>query len=88
MAARFDWERRALIAAAVMLVALLLVLPLAFVLAGALSKGLSVYWAALVEPDALAALQLTLGVVAIAVPCNCAFGVAAAWAIAKFDFRG
>lgn len=85
---RAAWERRLLIAVAVAFVALVLVLPLAFVLAGALAKGAAVYWAALAEPDALAALRLTLSVVAIAVPCNCAFGVAAAWAIAKFDFRG
>jgi len=81
-------EQRLLIAVAMAFVALVLVLPLAFVLAGALAKGAVAYWAALAEPDALAALRLTLLVVAIAVPCNCAFGVAAAWAIAKFDFRG
>ena len=82
------WARRALIAAAVAFVGAFLVLPLAFVLAGALQKGIAVYWASIVEPDALAALRLTLTAVAIAVPLNLAFGVAVAWAIAKFEFRG
>jgi sulfate transport system permease protein len=81
-------ERRLLIVAATAFVGLFLVLPLAFVLAGALQKGFALYFAAIVEPDALAALRLTLAVVAFAVPCNLAFGLAAAWAIAKFDFRG
>jgi sulfate transport system permease protein len=54
----------------------------------ALRKGLGTYFAALTEADAVAAIQLTLLVAAIAVPANLVFGVAAAWAIAKFDFRG
>jgi sulfate transport system permease protein len=54
----------------------------------ALKKGWAVYLAAIVEPDALAAVKLTLIAAAIAVPLNTVFGVAAAWAIAKFDFRG
>ena len=54
----------------------------------ALRQGLGAYLAALVEPDALAAIRLTLLVAAIAVPLNLVFGVAAAWAIAKFEFRG
>jgi sulfate transport system permease protein len=66
----------------------ILLLPLLAVFVEALRKGWAVYLAALVEPDALAALKLTLLAAAIAVPLNLVFGVAAAWAIAKFSFRG
>ncbi len=65
-----------------------LVLPLIAVFAEALRKGWSTYLAAIVEPDALSAIRLTLLAAAIAVPLNLVFGVAAAWSIAKFDFRG
>jgi sulfate transport system permease protein len=82
------WDRWLLIAAAAAFVVALLVLPLAFVLAGALRKGLAAYAAAILAPEALAALSLTLTVAAFAVTANVAFGVAAAWAIAKFEFRG
>jgi sulfate transport system permease protein len=68
--------------------ALFLVVPLAAVFVQALDKGLETYWAAVTEPDALAAIRLTLLVAAISVPLNLVFGVAAAWAIAKFKFRG
>ena len=68
--------------------ALFLVLPLVAVFAEALRKGWETYLAALVEPDAWAAIKLTLLVAAIAVPLNLVFGVAAAWAITKFEFRG
>jgi sulfate transport system permease protein len=54
----------------------------------ALRNGVGLYWESLTEPDALAAVRLTLLVAAIAVPLNLVFGVAAAWAIAKFEFRG
>lgn len=67
---------------------LLLGIPLAAVFHEALRKGWDVFWAALREPDALAAIRLTLTIAAIAVPFNLVFGVAAAWAIAKFEFRG
>jgi sulfate transport system permease protein len=67
---------------------LFLVVPLAAVFTEALRKGLGTYFAALTEADAVTAIQLTLLVAAIAVPANLVFGVAAAWAIAKFDFRG
>ena len=63
-------------------------MPLAVVFIEALRKGWQVYLAAIVEPDALAAIKLTLLAAAIAVPLNTVFGVAAAWAIAKFEFRG
>src|ERR1051325_4552041 len=80
--------RWALIGAAVAVVGLLLVLPLVLVFGQALEKGLTAYWAALQQPDTLAALRLTLLVAAIAVPLNVLFGLAAAWLIARFDFIG
>jgi len=67
---------------------LFLLLPLFMVFYGGLSKGLAFYWEAIQEPDALSAIYLTLTAAAISVPLNLVFGVAAAWAIAKFDFRG
>jgi sulfate transport system permease protein len=82
------WVRSLLIAVALAFLALFLVLPLAVVFTEALRKGFAVYLAALREPDALSAIRLTLLVTAIAVPLNLVFGVAAAWAIAKFDFPG
>jgi len=80
--------RYALIALAIAFLALFLMLPLVAVFVEALSKGIAAYGAAIVEPDALAAIRLTLLVVAISVPLNIVFGIAAAWAIAKFDFPG
>ena len=68
--------------------ALFLLLPLVTVFVEALRKGWGTYLMALVDPDALAAVRLTLLAAAIAVPLNLVFGVAAAWCIAKFDFRG
>ncbi|QTD45670.1 sulfate ABC transporter permease subunit CysW [Ottowia testudinis] len=68
--------------------ALFLVLPLAAVFVEALKGGWGAYWAALQEPDAWAAIRLTLITAAIAVPLNLVFGVAAAWCIAKFEFKG
>ncbi len=82
------WVKWALIALGVGYFALFLLLPLITVFAEALRKGWSVYLAAIMEPDALAAIRLTLLAALIAVPVNLIFGVAAAWAIAKFDFRG
>ncbi|MBI2174424.1 MAG: sulfate ABC transporter permease subunit CysW [Candidatus Omnitrophica bacterium] len=67
---------------------LFLIVPLAAVFTEALRKGFGAYAAALWEPDALAAIRLTLLTAAIAVPLNLVFGVMAAWAIAKFDFPG
>jgi sulfate transport system permease protein len=68
--------------------ALFLVLPLAAVFFEALRKGGAVYIAALTEPDAVSAIKLTLVTAAIAVPLNLVFGLAAAWATTKFEFRG
>jgi sulfate transport system permease protein len=80
--------RRALILLALAFIAFFLVLPLVAVFAEALAKGFAAYGAALVDPDALSAIRLTLLVAAISVPLNVVFGLCAAWAIAKFDFRG
>ncbi|MBI5923672.1 MAG: sulfate ABC transporter permease subunit CysW [Betaproteobacteria bacterium] len=77
-----------LIALALIFLTLFLFIPLASVFYEALKKGGDVYLKALQEPDALSAIQLTLITAAIAVPANLVFGVAAAWAIAKFEFRG
>jgi sulfate transport system permease protein len=65
-----------------------LIVPLAAVFIEAFSKGMAAYTAAIVEPDAVAALKLTLIATAIAVPLNVVFGVAAGWAMGKFQFRG
>ncbi|MHB8519409.1 MAG: sulfate ABC transporter permease subunit CysW [Limisphaerales bacterium] len=77
-----------LIAVALAFSLVFLLLPLLNVFAQALAKGWQVYWQSLVEPDSWAAIRLTLFVAAITVPANVVFGVAAAWAIAKFEFRG
>ncbi|RZT41942.1 sulfate ABC transporter permease subunit CysW [Cupriavidus agavae] len=86
--AESPWVKYTLIGIAVLFLGLFLFIPLASVFYEALRKGVDTYLAALVEPDAVAAIQLTLLVAAIAVPLNIVFGVAAAWAIAKFEFRG
>jgi sulfate/thiosulfate transport system permease protein len=80
--------RALLVVASLAYLGLFLLLPLAAVYAQALEQGLQPYFAAILDPDALAAVRLTLLVAAIAVPLNAVFGIAAAWAIAKFDFRG
>lgn len=80
--------RGLLIAASCILLAVFLILPLLVIFGEALSKGVSVYLATFRNPDARAAIRLTLLVAAIAVPLNTVFGIAAAWAIAKFDFLG
>ncbi|MFZ4790593.1 MAG: sulfate ABC transporter permease subunit CysW [Candidatus Competibacteraceae bacterium] len=80
--------RRLLIGLTLGFLTLFLFLPLAAVFYEALRKGLGVYFAALVDPDAAAAIRLTLLCAMIAVPLNLVFGIAAAWAIAKFEFRG
>ena len=80
--------RVALIVVSVLFLAAILIMPVVSVLAYAFSEGLRVYLNALRSPDTLAAIRLTLTTAAIVVPVNTIFGVAAAWAIAKFDFRG
>ena len=82
------WVQWLLIGAALGFMTLFLFVPLVSVFAQALRKGLDVALAAITEPDALSAIRLTLLVAAISVPLNLVFGVSAAWAITKFDFRG
>ena len=82
------WVRWLLIAAALAVLVLLLLLPLAMLLGAAFEKGLHVWANALVEPDAVAALKLTLLTAAIVVPVNAVFGLLMAWAVTRFDFRG
>ncbi|WP_372001837.1 sulfate ABC transporter permease subunit CysW [Tistrella mobilis] len=76
------------VAAALSILVAFLVLPLFSVFAQAMAKGAGAFLEAIREPDALAAIRLTLMVAAIAVPANLIFGIAAAWAITRFDFRG
>lgn len=82
------WLRATLISIALAFLSLFLILPLAVVLLSAFSEGLRVWFDSITEPDAAAAIRLTLLVVLIVVPLNTVFGLAAAWAIAKFEFRG
>jgi sulfate/thiosulfate transport system permease protein len=80
--------RWALIAIALAYLALFLLVPLAAVFSQALQKGVAAYFVAITDPIAMSAIQLTLLAAAIAVPANLIFGIAASWAIAKFDFVG
>ncbi len=82
------WVRIVLITTALTFLALFLFLPLVVVFKEAFAKGIDVYLASVSEPAAAHAIKLTLIAAGIAVPCNVIFGLAAAWAIAKFDFRG
>jgi sulfate/thiosulfate transport system permease protein len=77
-----------LIAVALVYLGLFLVVPVVAVFAKALEKGVAIYWAAISDPVALAAIRLTVITAAIAVPLNTLFGLAASWAVAKFDFPG
>src|SRR3979409_85929 len=80
--------RVVIIAIAVIFLTVFVVLPLVVVFAQAFSKGVGAYFSALSDPEARSAIRLTLGVATISVSLNLVFGVVAAWAIAKFDFRG
>ncbi len=80
--------RRLLIGTALTFIALFLVIPLIFVFTQAFAKGIGFYFTTITDPMAWSAVKLTLLAAAISVPLNCVFGVCAAWAIAKFDFRG
>ncbi len=82
------WVKWTLIGVALAFLGFFLFVPLAIVFVEALKKGWDVYLAAIVEPDALSAVKLTLIAAAISVPMNLVFGIAAAWCIAKFEFRG
>lgn len=82
------WVQKLLIAGAVLFVIFFLVMPIAVVFLTAFNKGVELYWASLTEPDAVSAIRLTLTAAAISVPLNLLFGLAAAWAITKFEFFG
>ncbi len=82
------WLKVALIGGALGYIVLVLLLPMAAVFVEALREGWPAYVAALEEPDAVSAIKLTLWVAAISVPLNMVFGIVAAWAITKHDFRG
>lgn len=82
------WVRLLCIVTALAFVALFLLVPLAIVFTEAFKKGMEVYLASIREPDALSAIRLTLLTALVAVPLNTLFGLAAAWAIARFDFKG
>jgi len=83
-----DWVRALLLLAGFGFLALFLFLPLAAVFIEALRRGTELYWKSITDPDAWSAIKLTLGVAAICLPLNLLFGVAAAWAITRFQFRG
>jgi sulfate transport system permease protein len=82
------WARRLLIIVAWLVFLLFLALPLFVVVSEALKQGAGVFFTSIFEPDAISALKLTLLAVAIAVPLNLVFGVAAAWCVSKYEFRG
>jgi sulfate transport system permease protein len=82
------WLKLLLGAVALGFIAVLLLLPLALVFREAFARGFSPFWKAITEEDSLAAVKMSLMAAAIAVPLNTVFGIAAAWAIAKFDFAG
>jgi sulfate transport system permease protein len=82
------WVRALILAISLTFFVVFLLLPLLTVFVEALRRGWQVYIDALVEPDTMSAIRLTLLAAAIAVPLNLVFGIAASWAIAKFDFRG
>jgi sulfate transport system permease protein len=83
-----DWVRWSLIAIAVGFIGLFICVPLALVFIQAFSKGVEAYWSALSQVDTVAAIKLTLLVALVTVPLNTVFGVAAAWAITRFEFKG
>ncbi|CAG0954093.1 sulfate transport system permease protein [Methylophilaceae bacterium] len=82
------WIRWLLITITLVFLSVFLFIPLAAVFTEALRKGVETYFSALTEPDALSAIKLTLLAAGIAVPLNLVFGIAAAWSIAKFEFKG
>ena len=83
-----DWVRWSLITIALGFITLFICLPLVLVIYQALSKGIEAYWSALTQADTLAAIRLTLLVAIVTVPLNTLFGITAAWAITRFEFKG
>lgn len=82
------WLRWTLIALAILVMALLVVMPLLMVLGAAFGEGFKAWFTALAQPDAVSALKLTLFTAAIVIPVNAIFGLLAAWALTRFEFRG
>ncbi|WLV24862.1 sulfate ABC transporter permease subunit CysW [Aciduricibacillus chroicocephali] len=82
------WLQGLLISIAVLFIGLFLIVPMVAIFTQAFAKGADVYWAAVTEPDALSAIKLTLLVLLISLPINVIFGIAAAWLITRFRFRG
>ena len=82
------WLRATLIGFVLVFLSLFLLVPLISIFVEAFREGLRAYWAAITDPDALSAIRLTLLAAVISLPLNAAFGLAAAWAVTKFDFRG
>lgn len=82
------WVRWSLIALVLLFLSLFLFIPLAAIFTEGLRKGVGTYFAAITEPDALSTIKLTLIATAIALPLNLIFGLSAAWAVAKFEFKG
>jgi sulfate transport system permease protein len=82
------WTKRVLISAMLLYLSLFLIVPLIFIFVKAFEQGVDVYFAAITDSDAFAAIRLTLLVTVIAVPLNMVFGIAAAWLITKFHFKG
>ena len=80
--------RFAITTVAILFLGFFLVLPLVAIFVQALGSGVAAYWAAIIEPDAVSAFTLTLITAAAAVPLNTGFGIAAAWAVTRFDFPG
>ena len=83
-----NWVKWSLIVIAISFISLFICIPLSLVIFQAFSKGLTAYWSALTQPDTLSAIKLTLIVALVTVPLNTIFGVAAAWAITRFEFKG
>ena len=82
------WLRATLIGFVLVFLSLFLLVPLVSIFVEAFREGLRAYWVAITDPDALSAIRLTLLAAVISLPLNAAFGLAAAWAVTKFDFRG
>jgi len=83
-----NWVKWSLIAIALSFISLFICLPLGLVIIKAFSKGVEAYWSQLSQPDTVAAIRLTVLTALVTVPLNTVFGVAAAWAITRFDFKG
>ncbi|MGI6409453.1 MAG: sulfate ABC transporter permease subunit CysW [Gammaproteobacteria bacterium] len=88
LAREHRWGAISLIAAAWLAFLFFLVLPLGVVLTEALKQGYASFFTAILEPDAISALKLTLLAVGISIPLNVVFGLAAAWCVSKYEFRG